>query len=71
MHAYECYENRPAIAEYLALRIEAAPTVDGAAKLGGVHAARIAGMAAALRAWSVHPDSLFAQAWVAAVGWND
>lgn len=69
--SYECYENRQAIAEYLALRIEAAPIVDGATKLGKVDDSQIAEMVAALRAWSKHPDSLFAQAWVAAVGWND
>jgi hypothetical protein len=69
--SYECYENRQAIAEYLALRLEAAPTVDGAAKLGGVDNTQIAEMVTALRTWSKHPDSLFAQAWVAAVGWND
>ena len=60
--SYECYENRQAIAEYMALRLEAAPAVDGAAKLGGVDNTQIAEMVAALRTWSKHPDSLFAQA---------
>ena len=69
--SYECYENRQAIAEYLALRLEAAPAVDGAAKLGEVDNTQIAERVTALRTWSKHPDSLFAQAWVAAVGWND
>lgn len=68
--SYECYENRQAIAEYLALRIEAVPTLD-TGKSGGVDNSQISRMAAALRSWSNHPASLFAQAWVAAVGWND
>lgn len=42
-----------------------------AARLGEEDTARIGAMARVLRAWSEHPDALFAQAWLAAVGWRE
>lgn len=50
---FELYPDRTWIADYLALRLEKA----------GLHRE-----AHALRTWSAHPDSLFAQAWFHAVG---
>jgi ubiquinone/menaquinone biosynthesis C-methylase UbiE len=57
---YECYESLEAIAEYLALRIEAVASSEPVAE-----------MAQALRTWSKRPDGLFAQAWVAVIAWAD
>ena len=50
---YECYPESRVIAEYLALQLEQAD--DGAS-------------AVALRRWAALPRSLFAQAWVSAIG---
>ena len=53
---YECYDDRAAIADYLATTIERSPGPDDAR------------LARALRAWSALPGGMFAQAWVTAVG---
>jgi ubiquinone/menaquinone biosynthesis C-methylase UbiE len=66
---YECYESLERIADYLALRIEAAAEDEDVMKW--TSAPRIAEFAQALRAWSTRPDGLFAQAWVNVVGWVD
>ena len=53
---YECYPESRVIAEYLALQLEQGG--DGASAL-------------ALRRWAALPWSLFAQAWVSAIGLKD
>jgi hypothetical protein len=50
---YECYPDSRVIAEYLALQLEQAGDRDSAV---------------ALREWATLPWSLFAQAWVSAIG---
>ena len=50
---YECYQSPPFIGEYLALRLDAADAKTEAE---------------ALRAWSRHPDAVFAQAWCEILG---
>ncbi|HEU4326789.1 MAG TPA: methyltransferase domain-containing protein [Roseiflexaceae bacterium] len=65
---YECYEDRALIAEYLAQRIERAPELDRALVQELADPGAVTRHAAALRAWSEQPGGLFAQAWVAAVG---
>ncbi len=65
---YECYEDRGAIADYLATRIEASPGVDHSVERGWASAAEVRGMAAALREWSAIPGGMFAQAWISATG---
>jgi SAM-dependent methyltransferase len=64
----ECYPDRPLIGEYLAERLDR--TQNDAAELARVKvtAAEAAEAAAALRRWQVRDGSLFAQAWVSAVG---
>jgi SAM-dependent methyltransferase len=51
--SYECYESPPFIGEYLALRLDSAGAREEAE---------------ALRAWSHHPDAIFAQAWCEILG---
>lgn len=51
--SYECYESTPLIGEYLALQL---------AKAGAENEAE------ALRAWSGHPNAVFAQAWCEVIG---
>jgi ubiquinone/menaquinone biosynthesis C-methylase UbiE len=65
---YECHENSTLIAEYLAQQIEA-----DAAEADGADAEEMARTDPALRAmmlrnWAKEPVTLFAQAWVSAVG---
>jgi ubiquinone/menaquinone biosynthesis C-methylase UbiE len=50
---YECYPDSKVIAEYLAIQLEQTGTIEAAA---------------ALREWALLPWSLFAQAWVNAIG---
>ena len=64
---YECYADATFIAEYLALQIEAASGRD-LSKDNQEQTCAPAILAAALRTWSRHPDALFAQAWLAAIG---
>lgn len=52
---YECYPSREFIGEYLSLQLE---------QKGDVRSAQT------LRDWSRVEDGMFAQAWVAAVGWK-
>jgi SAM-dependent methyltransferase len=66
---YEVYEDRGAIAGYLAARIARSPDLDDAVARGWGGAGEIAALADALREWSARPDGLFAQAWVSATGW--
>ncbi len=56
--SYEIYEDPKRIADYLALQLDRAEGAEAKAA------------AAALRDWMVHPDAMFAQAWVEAVGWK-
>lgn len=53
--SYEVYPHAAVIADYLAVQLEPDD----------------AGAATALRDWARHPDAMFAQAWVEAVGWRD
>lgn len=55
---YEIYDDPRRIAFYLAERLDRVESADAARG------------ADALRQWSEHPDALFAQAWVEAVGWK-
>jgi SAM-dependent methyltransferase len=66
---YESYEERGRIAEYLAARIEDAERIDDAVARGWAAPGEPVELAAALRRWSREPAALFAQAWVAALGW--
>jgi ubiquinone/menaquinone biosynthesis C-methylase UbiE len=50
---YECYPDSKVIAEYLAIQLERNGVIEPAA---------------ALREWALLPSSLFAQAWVSAIG---
>jgi hypothetical protein len=50
---YECYPDSKLIAEYLAIQLEQTGIIEAAA---------------ALREWALLPWSLFAQAWVSAIG---
>jgi len=65
---YEVYEDRAAIADYLASRIEASPDQDHSVELGWASAANVRGLARALREWSAIPGGMFAQAWISATG---
>ena len=65
---YECYEDRARIAEYLAQQIEVeASEIDGddAEEMARTDPAKLA---AVLRDWAREPVSLFARAWVSALG---
>lgn len=53
--SYEIYENTGLIGEYLAVQLETRGELEGA---------RV------WREWSCHPDALFAQAWVEAIGYK-
>ncbi len=66
--SYECYENLSSIAEYLALRIESSENIDKAVEKGWTDLQSLKSMSSALRAWSQHPDGIFAQAWCEAIG---
>jgi ubiquinone/menaquinone biosynthesis C-methylase UbiE len=57
--SYEIYENPKRIADYLALQLD---------RIGHAEAKTAASV---LRDWSIHPDAMFAQAWVEAVGWKE
>lgn len=54
--SYEIYENTGRIGEYLAVQLETRGELEGA---------RV------WREWSCHPDALFAQAWVEAIGYRE
>ncbi|MBN3894228.1 MAG: methyltransferase domain-containing protein [Nostoc sp. NOS(2021)] len=66
--SYQCYEPLSAIAEYLAVRIEASGNVDQAVEKGWTDERSLTTMSSALREWSQHPDGFFAQAWCEVVG---
>ncbi|MEH2242590.1 methyltransferase domain-containing protein [Nostoc sp.] len=66
--SYQCYEPLSAIAEYLALRIEASENIDQAVEKGWTYEQSLTAMSRALREWSQHPDGFFAQAWCEVVG---
>ncbi len=56
--SYEVYDDPKRIAEYLALQLD---------RVGRDDTTKAA---ATLRAWCIHPDAYFAQAWGEAVGWK-
>lgn len=64
----ECYKSLSSIAEYLALRIEMSPNLDGALEKGWTDERSIATMAGAWRRWSQHPDGFFNSLWCEAIG---
>jgi SAM-dependent methyltransferase len=66
---YEVYDDRTAIAGYLADRLAESPGREGDAARGGVDADEVVALAGALRDWSLREPGMFAQAWVAATGW--
>jgi ubiquinone/menaquinone biosynthesis C-methylase UbiE len=66
---YECYEKLSSIAEYLAQRIEVSGESDRAIEKRLVDSEEsLKTMANAIREWSKHSDSIFAQSWCEAVG---
>lgn len=65
---YEVYDDRAAIAGYLAERLEGSGDREDDRARGGVGAEEARGLARDLRAWAERPGGMFAQAWVAAWG---
>lgn len=65
---YEVYDDRAAIAGYLAERLEASPEREDDGARGGIGADEVRALAAALRGWAERPSGMFAQAWVSAAG---
>lgn len=65
---YEVYENRAAIADYLADRLAESPAREDDDARGGVGDDEVVALADALRTWSAQPAGMFAQAWVTATG---
>jgi SAM-dependent methyltransferase len=67
---YDCYEDVPLVAELLAQQIE-----EGVGRQivssPGLSRAEVAGLCRSLREWANHPEILFAQTFVDAVGYAD
>lgn len=67
---YDCYEDAPLAVELMAQRIE-----DGVGKQivegPGLNRAEVGELCRALRQWAKHPDVLFAQAFVEAIGYQE